>query len=510
MRTDPSLSRARLALSGVVAALLGVAIGHLLAALTTISASPVLAVGYAVIDRTPSGLKDWAIRHFGTNDKPILLCTIAVLTLLWAALAGAVGRAPWRSAAAFAALSAVAAAAATTRPGAGPSWLLPTVATFVVTLASFAFLRRLSRTAPSADGRSGASRRTFLTAGAGLAGLGAAAMVAGQKLSAATSTARLALPKALRKAAPIPAGLEREAPGITRLRTSNASFYRVDTALTVPQVDRDAWKLVIDGDVERRIELSYDDIAAMKLIEKNITMTCVSNEVGGEYVGGATWLGVPVRELLALAGVREPDRPDAQVLSTSFDGFTASTPLSALLDDREALLAIGMNGEALPREHGFPARVVVPGLYGMLGSTKWITRMKVTTRAEKAYWTKRGWADDASIKPSARIDQPQSLASLKRGEVKIGGIAWAQRRGVRAVEVRIDDGPWHRASLGPEVNEDYWRQWIFRWQAGDDAVGRHTVSARVIDGDGRTQTNERAAPLPDGSSGIQEQVFFVV
>ena len=512
MSTEQPASIPRLALSGVVAALCGVAVGHLVAAVTTVSASPVLAVGYAVIDRTPTAVKEWAIAHFGTADKPILLSGIAVLTVLWSVVAGALGRRAWRTLVAFAVLAAVSSWAALSRPTAAPAWIIPSLVTLAVAGAAFLGLRRLAGAgggSTAAPGAGTAGRRAFLAGTGGVVALGALAAVAGQKLSSATSTIGKALPAPFRRAAPVPAGLERQVPGLTPLRTPTESFYRVDTALTLPTVEREDWRLVIDGDVGRRVELGYADIAGMRLIEKNITMTCVSNEVGGEYVGGATWTGVPVRDLLALAGVTHPTRADAQVLSTSVDGFTASTPLEAMLDGREALLAIGMNGQALPRQHGYPARLVVPGLYGMLGSTKWVTRLTVTTYAQRAYWTQRGWSDRAPIKPSARIDQPQSLATVPRGVVTIGGIAWAQGRGVRAVEVQLDGGPWHRATLGPSVNDDYWRQWMYRWDAGSAATGQHTVSARVIDGHGQVQTPRRAAPLPNGSSGLQERVFLL-
>jgi DMSO/TMAO reductase YedYZ molybdopterin-dependent catalytic subunit len=226
----------------------------------------------------------------------------------------------------------------------------------------------------------------------------------------------------------------------------------------------------------------------------------VSNSVGGDFVGGARWLGVPLMSLLRMAGI-ENTKAD-QIFSTDVDGMTISTPFELATDGRDAMLAIGMNGEALPREHGFPARMVIPGLYGMVSATKWIERITLTTyAAQEAYWTKRDWSTDAPIKPSARIDTPRSLPEeVPAGEVIVGGVAWAQTRGgVAKIEVAIDGGDWQRAELGPDVDNDYWRQWFFRWDA---TPGLHSVAARVTDGDGDLQSTKVAQPFPDGSSGI--------
>ena len=280
-----------------------------------------------------------------------------------------------------------------------------------------------------------------------------------------------------------------------------ADFYRVDTRLDVPIVDADTWTLTIDGDVDSEVTLTFDDLLAMDLVERDITLTCVSNSVGGEFVGGARWLGVPLRQVLERAGIENTSAD--QLFSTDVDGMTISTPLELALDGRDALIAIGMNGAPLPREHGFPARMVIPGLYGFISATKWVERITLTTYAEQqAYWTDRDWATDAPIKISARIDTPRSLAQLDPGETIVGGVAWAQQSGgVAKVEVRIDGGDWVTAELGPDVGNDYWRQWFYRWDA---QPGTRTVAARVTSGDGTLQTTERAQPFPDGSSGVQE------
>jgi DMSO/TMAO reductase YedYZ molybdopterin-dependent catalytic subunit len=271
-------------------------------------------------------------------------------------------------------------------------------------------------------------------------------------------------------------------------------------------VDAIGWTLTVDGDVDREVSFTIDDLLGMRLIERDITLTCVSNDVGGTYVGAARWLGVPLRDLLDRAGI-DHTRAD-QILSTDVDGMTISTPLRVALDGRDAMIAVGMDGRSLPREHGFPARMVVPGLYGFVSACKWITRMTLTTYAEQsAYWTDRDWATDAPIKVSSRIDTPKPLSTVRAGRTVIGGIAWAQHRGgVGRVEVRVDGGPWQPARLGPDVGVDYWRQWYLPWTA---EPGQHTLAVRATDGRGAVQTAVRATPFPDGSSGIQQIVVDV-
>ncbi|HEY0643200.1 MAG TPA: molybdopterin-dependent oxidoreductase, partial [Nocardioides sp.] len=310
----------------------------------------------------------------------------------------------------------------------------------------------------------------------------------------------VALPVATDPAAAFPAGLEETYDGITPLRTPTAEFYRVDTRLTVPSVDVDSWTLTIDGDVEREVTLGFDDLAAMRTVERDITLTCVSNEVGGPYIGGARWLGVPLADVLDRAGIAGT-RAD-QILSTDVDGMTISTPLRVALDGRDALIAIGMNGAPLPREHGFPARMVVPGLYGFVSACKWISRMTLTTYdAEQAYWTERDWATDAPIKLSSRIDTPKPLSETAAGTVVVGGIAWAQHVGIESVEVRVDGEAWRPATLGPDVGDDYWRQWYVEWDA---EPGMHLIACRATNKAGDVQSAARMTPFPEGASGIQE------
>ena len=495
---------------GVLATIVGVAAGHLVAALTEPAASPVLAVGSTVIDLTPTPLKEWAIAHFGTNDKTVLVGSVLVGVLLLAAVAGLLTLRRFAyGAGLLVVLVAVAAAAALTRPTAGVADLLPSIAAAIAGVAALAWLvgAAAARTADGQTGGTGPSRRGVLVAGGALAAAAAVMGGAGRWITSyRTRPENVDLPAAADPAPAFPAGLDDRVPGITPFRTPTGDFYRVDTRLTLPIVGLGDWSLTIDGDVDREVSFSFDELAGMDLIERDITLTCVSNDIGGRYVGGARWLGVPLKGLLDRAGIGSTGAD--QILSTDVDGMTISTPLDLATDGRDAMIAIGMNGGALPQEHGFPARMVVPGLYGFISATKWITRMTLTTYAEQdAYWTQRNWATDAPIKPSSRIDTPKALATIDPGRTVIGGVAWAQHRGgVTKVEVRVDGGGWQEARLGPSAGQDYWRQWYLPWTA---EKGQHTLAVRAVDGHHEEQTAARATPFPNGSSGIQSIVVTV-
>lgn len=488
---------------GVVAVLLGLAAGHLVAGMTGPDASPVLAVGSTAIDRSPPALKEWAIRELGTADKPVLVGTVLIVVLaLGAALGRVAVRRPSAAAAGLAGLALVAALAAATRPAAGAVDVLPSLVAGAVSVAALRWLvprpGAAGRTASGTAGAAGPSRRGVVLATGALAGAAVAGGAAGQWLAARRTLPSIALPAPVHPAPPFPAGLERTVPGITPLRTPTSDFYRVDTRLVVPRVDIDGWTLTIDGDVDRVVEIGFDDLAAMRVVERDITLTCVSNEVGGPYVSGARWLGVPLRDVLDLAGI-DGTAAD-QVLSTDVDGMTISTPLRVALDGRDSLIAIGMNGAPLPRAHGFPARMVVPGLYGYVGACKWISRMTLTTYAEQqAYWTERDWAVDGPVKVSSRVDTPRRFSDQPPGRVRVGGIAWAQGDGIAGVEVRVDDGPWVPARLGPDVGDDYWRQWTWDWDA---TPGQHFLACRATTRSGVVQTAVRAQPFPNGASGV--------
>jgi DMSO/TMAO reductase YedYZ molybdopterin-dependent catalytic subunit len=507
MQTTDQRSRPRTwrhAAYGVLATLVGLAAAHLVAALTVPAASPVLAVGSTVIDLTPTPLKEWAIRQFGSADKLVLIGSVTVVVLLLSAVAGIItARRETPGLLVVVGLAAIAGVLAVLRPGAGPLDLLPALVAAAVGATSLWWLHRVDGRAPAepSPGVDGPTRRGVVLATGGLA----AAAVAMGALGRWVTSYRLggtdvALPVATDPASSFPTGLEQTYDGITPLRTPAGEFYRVDTRLTLPTVDVESWTLTIDGDVDNEVTLTFDDLAAMDTIERDITLTCVSNEVGGPYVGGARWLGVPLAAVLARAGI-DSTKAD-QILSTDVDGMTISTPLDVALDGRDAMIAIGMNGGPLPRMHGFPARMVVPGLYGFVSACKWITRMTLTTYdAEQAYWTERDWATDAPIKISSRVDTPKGLSQTPAGTVVVGGIAWAQGSGIEKVEVRIDGEAWRPAKLGPQVTDDYWRQWYFEWDA---EPGQHFIACRATNKDGDVQTDVRMTPFPEGSSGLQE------
>lgn len=507
--------------TGILATAAGMATGHLVAAALNPPASPVLAVGSTVIDLTPTPVKEWAIREFGTADKPILIGSVIAVTLLIAGGAGILARRSLPLAGALLlGLVAVAGVMAMLRPVAEAVDVVPAAAAAFTGLAALGFLVRGLRasevSSPSRRSQSdllrdrgaeGASpSRRGVVIGAGVIGLATVAFgAAGQwVIRARTSIGNITLPRAAKPIAALPVGLDARYEGISSFRTSNKEFYRVDTALTLPVITLDDWRLTIDGDVDDSFSLTFDELLELPMIERDITMTCVSNDVGGRYVGGARWLGVPLADLLDRAGVR--GKAD-QILSTAVDGFTISTPLEVALDGRDTMVAVGMNGEPLPLAHGFPARLITPGIYGFVGATKWLRRLTLTTYdKDEAYWTERGWATDAPIKVSARIDTPKPLDTIDAGPTFIGGIAWAQRRGIKRVDVRIDGGAWQEAQLGPSAGVDYWRQWFLPWDA---TKGRHMLAVRAVTADGEVQTAARMSPFPEGASGIQEIVVSV-
>ncbi|MFI6738049.1 molybdopterin-dependent oxidoreductase [Nonomuraea sp. NPDC050451] len=550
------------ALMGLVTGGVALGIAQLVAAFAGPKSSPVVAVGDATIDLTPAPVKDFAIRAFGENDKTVLIAGVLIVVLGGIApLIGTL--AVRRLAYGFAGLAVFAAiglVAVLTRPGAGILDALPTV---VGAAAGAWTLRWLVRRAAgesftpptgrsanateSADARESAEatesagaaenagaadtagapadgrgegrdgverpavmlagadlwtfdRRRLLTGATGGAVVAIGSAVLGQSLGGRRAVdaarVRVALPRPATPAKPIPAGADLHIRGLSPFITNNRDFYRVDTALVVPQVDPNAWKLRIHGMVARPVELTYQELLGMPLTEADVTLTCVSNEVGGEYVGNARWLGVRMAEVLRRAGLRSGAD---MLLSTSADGFTCGTPVDVIMDGRDALFAIAMNGEALPVAHGFPVRQVVPGLYGYVSATKWVVDIKVTRfDQDEAYWTPRGWAAKGPIKTQSRIDVPKSGDSLKAGRATIAGVAWAQHTGVDAVEVRVDQGQWRQARLAVVAGPDTWRQWSIDWDA---TAGEHTIQVRATDAAGRTQTEQEAPPAPDGATG---------
>ncbi|MGW4116291.1 molybdopterin-dependent oxidoreductase, partial [Actinosynnema sp. NPDC004786] len=352
----------------------------------------------------------------------------------------------------------------------------------------------------------GLGRRRFLitsTAVAAAAGLTAAAgQVVGRRVDVEESRRAIRLTPDV-TAPPIPAGADFTADGTPTFITPNADFYRVDTALSVPRLRARDWRLRVHGMVDRELVLTYDDLLGRPLVERTVSLCCVSNEVGGPYISTADFIGVSLRDVLAEAGVR----PGSDQLATrSADGWTCGTPVADVMEpDRGALLAVGMNGEPLPAEHGFPVRMVVPGLYGFVSATKWLVDAELTTFAAfDAYWTRRNWARRAPIKTMSRIDRPRAFDRVPAGRFVAAGVAWAQHKGIDAVEVRLDGGPWRTATLGAEVNVDTWRMWRAEL---DLPAGSHTLEVRATDRTGHTQTGERAEPIPDGATGLHTIVF---
>lgn len=489
------------AVSGLVAAVAGMSVGHVLAlAWAGSSSSPVLAVGGTVVDATPVAVEQWAVHTLGTSDKPFLLTSVAVVTAAAAAGIGVASRTrPTLARLLLVALAALAAAAAVSRPDASQASPIPSLAAALVALPLLTWLRgRARRSEPrpgAAPGDGAVDRRGFLAA-AGSATVGSVALLAVERVatSGSPSAPLPALPAPADASPALPTGLDRTVKGITPFRTSARDFYRVDTEFTIPRVDAANWILTVDGEVDHPFTVTYADLLAMPMIERDITLACVSNEVGGDLAGGALWQGVRTRDLLARAGIR----PGVdQILSTSTSGMTISTPVQALTDGRDAMLAVAMNGSRLPAAHGFPVRLVTPGLYGFVGSTKWVTRLTATTYAgHQAYWTRQGWVTDAPVLTESRIDTPSGR--VNGGRVAIGGVAWAMGRGIRGVEVKVDDGAWQPATMGPDAGIDYWRQWYLPWDA---TAGRHTLTCRATDDTGVVQTSATADPYPSGATG---------
>ena len=510
--TRPSTGAARpwAWLAGAVAGVLGLAVADLGSWLVGPAGSPVSAVGELVIDLLPAPLVNFGKDTLGTADKPVLLVIITVAVLVVSALAGqAEYRRRLGGAVVFAVIAVLGIVGIAARAGAEVRVFIPTL---VGLAAGYMLLRTLvdrlqswqtSRTDDADGGAASDDRRRFLGWTAATGAIAVVGAVAGQALvSAATriSQARegLRLPAAARPAAAVPAGADLGIDGLSPYVTPNDEFYRIDTALQLPVIDPETWSLRITGMVETPVTLTWAELNALPLVEHMATLTCVSNEVGDDLVGNALWLGYPIRELLARA---RPTAGADMVLSTSQDGFTAGSPLEALTDpDREALLAIGMNGEPLPLEHGFPVRMVVPGLYGYVSATKWVTELKVTTfEADQGYWTPLGWSARGPIKLASRIDVPRR--TVDAGEVVVAGVAWAQHTGIAGVEVQVDDGPWQPAELAEVTSADTWRQWRFPWSA---TSGTHTLRVRATDADGNLQVAEEAPPAPDGASGYHE------
>lgn len=489
----------------MLSALVVLATAEVVAVFVSSSSSPFFAVGQLAIDLAPAWLKESMIALFGTGDKIALFVILAVVVIAFAALAGVLERRrPPLGVAILILFSAIAVIAVQTRPEASALWAFPTVLGMIAgVLVLRSGIRRLGAwlDVPEAA-RSGMQRRQFLTF-AGVTGATALIVAIGARAMNASTAAVTAIRQAIALPAPTTAApaidpaTSLDVEGISALITPNEQFYRIDVALQVPQINPDDWQLKITGLVDNEVTIGYAELLALPLVEHVTTIACVSNEVGGGLIGNATWLGYPIRELLARAGIQSGAD---MVLSSGPDGFSAGTPIETLTDpNRQALLAVGMNGEPLPTEHGFPARMIVPGLFGYVSATKWVTEMKVTRFADaEGYWTPRGWDALGPVVTESRIDVPLSGQTVASGTVAIAGVAWAPHTGIAGVEVRVDDGAWQQATLAPGISDDTWVQWVLRWPA---SAGAHTIAVRATDKSGYTQTDRQAPPAPSGATG---------
>ena len=548
------------AIAGLLAAATALGVGQLVAGLTGANGSPVVAVGQLQIDFTPAWLKNFAISEFGSDDKLALVSGILVVLGIFAAVIGvAATRRLGYGMAGLLVFAAIGLTAAATRPTASVASLLPTLAaTAAAAIVLRVLINRIGAPAPAgasaapqawgdtgeddagrpadsgelavpdlppgmgrqggvirpsagqgrdwlagAPGPSGLepARRGFLAASVATAGAAAVAGLAGRVLAERSSvtTARNAikLPKPVPSTVPtLPPGVDLNIPGLASFITPNNNFYRVDTAIVLPEVDPTSWQLRIHGMVNREITITFDQLLKRPLIEDYVTLCCVSDPVGGPYIGNALWLGASLASLLREAGIKAGAD---QLMCTSVDGFTSGTPVQTVMDGRDALLAVAMNGQPLPVAHGFPVRMVVPGLYGYVSATKWVTDINVTTFAGNfAYWAQRGWTQQAPIKTESRIDVPNGENQIRPGQTAVAGVAWAQHKGIEAVEVRVDQGPWNQARLAAVPGLDTWRQWVWEWDA---TSGNHVIEARATDKTGYTQTAVQAQPEPNGASG---------
>ncbi|WP_375484101.1 molybdopterin-dependent oxidoreductase [uncultured Jatrophihabitans sp.] len=501
-------------LIGILTAFVAVGVGEAVAVLVRPAAAPLIAVGNRVIVLTPESWKHYLIGQVGTEDKRYLIVGICVVLGLVAALAGELAlRRVWVGLLGVAVIGGFAVYCAATAPAARGSDVVPSLVGAVVAAAVLVGLVRLARPGHAPDGRAApllADRRLFLAGSGAAAALAALAGFGGRaaqhaRFDVTAERRKVALPAAANRST-APTGTDLGKSGVP-WRTPNKQFYRIDTALTVPQIDPDSWHLRIHGLVDHPMTLSFKDLLARELEDHWVTLNCVSNEVGGQLVSNALFRGARLDALLREAGVQSGSD---QLLMRSEDGMTIGAPTKAVMDGRAALLAVGMNGVALPVEHGFPVRVVVPGLYGYISACKWVVDIEATTfAAHQAYWVRGGWVKDAPIRIASRIDRPSFNEVLDAGEpYAIAGVAWDQHVGIAKVEVQIDGGPWLAARLAKVPSDDTWRQWVYAWTP--EKSGRYTIKVRATDAHGRVQDAKVRDTFPSGSSGLHSVSGHVV
>ena len=501
-----------LAFAGAVAVGAALAVGELAAGIFDGVPSPLLAVARFLVDIQPPGAKELVVALFGTNDKVAFQVVILVIALAVGALLGRLAvRRPDTAAIVIVGFVAAGFAASLREPGVQPTLALAAAA--VEAIAGTLILQRLVRLAPAAGPASGAMpaetvdwrRRALLRAGGAVAVGSVAVGTLGRYLlnaqqtpppSDGGGTVTPAVPAELPAGADI-ATADLSAAGLSPIVVPSDAFYRIDTAFVVPTVDRSTWSLKVSGLVDREVVLSYAELTALPVVEQYVTIACVSNEVGGNLVGNAKWTGVALRDVLAMAGVQASAD---QLVGRSVDGFTAGMPVEWVMDpSRVPMIAVGMNDEPLPRAHGYPARLIIPGLYGYVSATKWLSELELTRFDQfQGFWVPRGWAAKAPILTQSRIDVPRAGATLAAGRVPVAGVAWAPDRGISAVEVRIDGGAWTPARLSTPITRATWVQWRYDWDA---PPGGHTIEVRATDGAGDVQTDQETLPAPDGARG---------
>ncbi|MFT4286514.1 MAG: molybdopterin-dependent oxidoreductase [Nocardioides sp.] len=509
----------RSGVAGLLTGLAGLAVSYLVGQLLASGEWPVAAVAERIIEHAPGPLAERAIDLVGTADKPILVWGIVVVVAL---VAGALSRvaSPWIPIAGYIVLAAVGVAAIAGQPGDAELAPLSVAAGFVTWVVVHALFRaaveprapdvlhadpgvlRAERQVPG--GGSGVSRRFVVTAG-----LVAIGTVVAAYLGRAKALGRERIENARRllrldgvNPPPVDPSYDSGVPGQQPWLTPVEEFYRIDTAIVPPTVDPDTWRLRVHGLVDHPLELSLDQLMMREVTEDWVTLTCVSNDVGGDLVGNAWWSGVRIAPLLEQAGIQ----PDADaVLQTSADGWTCVTPLAALTDGRNALLAVAQNGDPLTIEHGFPVRMVVPGLYGYVSATKWLVDLEVT-RFDQAqgYWIERGWAEQGPIKLASRIDVPGVGEQVSAGKVTLAGTAWQQHTGVAGAQVSLDGGDWRDADLAATPGVDTWVQWRIEY---DVEPGEHQVQVRAVSATGEVQTAVVAGSAPDGATGWHTITF---
>ena len=501
---DPRPSRFTAGVAGLVAGGLGIGVAELMAGLLPGAPSLVLAIGSAVIELQPPGAKQLVVDLFGEADKLVLNLAVAFVALVIGAALGVLALRSWRLAVAgFAAVGVLAFAASRLEAQTNELLLSGVTVTLAVAVAVYAlrWLLRWAAPRPAAMAEMpDFGRRHFLGGALAVAGVAAGSGVIGRVLLERRAAAVASVPDVPAPGAtlpPLPDAASLEVPGISSIVTPNDRFYRIDTELLVPRLDAMSWELRVDGMVERPFTIGYEELIGMPLVEQYVTIACVSNEVGGDLVGNAKWRGVRLRDLLDRAGVRDGA---TQIVGRAHDGWTAGFPTAwVTTPEREAMVAVAMNDAPLPPEHGYPARLIVPGLYGYVSATKWLTNIQLTTlEAFDAYWVPRGWAKEAPILTQSRIDRPHHGESLEPGTVPIAGVAWAPDRGISRVEVQVDEGEWRAAELSDRISDATWVQWLVRWEA---TAGSHLIRVRATDGEGVVQTAETSRPDPDGARG---------